>query len=165
MYSPALMAASRPVSASRVEMTELVLPQHTNAHGHLFGGQLVCWLDICASVAAQRHASSVVVTASIDAVHFLAPIRQGFAVILRSQVNAVFTTSLECGVSVWAEDPMTGERRKAAKAYATMVALDQDGRPKAVFPLALETEEDRRRAAAAAERRLQRLAARSSIVA
>lgn len=157
---PDLMPSPRAVGASRVEMTELVLPQFTNAHGHLFGGQLVSWIDICASVAAQRHASSIVVTASIDAVHFLAPVLEGHAVVLRGQVNAAFRTSMECGVTVWTESPLTGERHKAAKAYATLVALDEQKNPRQVPPLLLETEEDRRRAAEAAERRKQRLAQR-----
>lgn len=144
-------------------MTQLVLPQFANAQGHLFGGQMVSWIDICAAVAAQRHASSYVVTVSIDAVHFVAPVRQGHTVVLRGQVNAAFRSSMECGVSVWAEDPLTGESLRAAKAYSTFVALDEQNRPRPVPPLLLETDEDRRRAHEAELRRSQRLLSRKAV--
>jgi acyl-CoA hydrolase len=153
---------ARPVSRSRVEMTELVLPQFTNARGHLFGGQLVSWMDICGAVAAQRHAAAYVVTASIDAVHFMEPVLEGQTVVLRGQVNAAFRSSMECGVSVWTEDPLTSRRRRVGKAYSTFVALDDKGRPKPVPELTLETDEDRRRSRQAAERRRQRLAIRKT---
>jgi len=148
------------VRATQVEMTQMVLPQFANALGNVFGGQIMAWVDICAAVAAQRHCRSDVVTASIDAVHFIAPVRQGHIVILQSQVNAAFSTSVECGVLVTMEDPLTGEQKRAAKAYATFVPLDEHGRPKAVPPLDLETDEDRRRAQAAGERKTARLAIR-----
>lgn len=153
---------ARPVSRSRVEMTQLVLPQFANAQGHLFGGQMVSWIDICAAIAAQRHAGAYVVTVSIDAVHFIAPVLQGHTVVLRGQVNAAFNTSMECGVSVWAEHPLTGERVRAAKAYTTFVALDEQNRPQPVPALELETDTDRRRARDAELRRTQRLDARKA---
>jgi acyl-CoA hydrolase len=143
---------------SRVEMTQHVLPEFTNSLGNIFGGQIMSWIDICAAIAAQRHCRSVVVTRSIDAVEFINPIKAGHIVILRGQVNATFTTSMECGVSVWSENPLTGELHKAVKAYATFVALDDYGRPKKVPQLILVDEEDRRRADAAAQRRAVRLA-------
>ncbi|HEY1098236.1 MAG TPA: acyl-CoA thioesterase [Myxococcota bacterium] len=150
------------VSRSRVEMTHNVLPEFANALGNVFGGQVVSWIDICAAVAAQRHCRSVVVTAAIDAVQFLLPIKLGHIVILRGQVNATFKTSMECGVTVWSENPLTGEIKKAMKAYATFVALDSDnGKPRAVPPLLLLDEQDHRRAAAAVRRRAERLAARN----
>lgn len=150
-------AASRPSSASRVEMTHLVLPPHANALGNIFGGEVVSWIDMCAAISAQRHTRTVVVTASIDAVHFMLPIKVGHIVILRSQVNAVFRTSLECGVSIWSENPKTGELRRAMKAYTTFVSLGDDGRPRPVPPLTLDTDEDRRRNSDARQRRQQRL--------
>lgn len=149
------------VERSRVEMTHHVLPEFANSLGNVFGGQVVSWIDICAAIAAQRHCRSVVVTASIDAVQFLLPIKLGHIVILRGQVNATFRTSMECGVAIWSENPLTGEVRKAMKAYATFVALDEHGRAKPVPPLVLTNDDDRRRAADAAARRAQRLAARS----
>ena len=153
----------RTPARSRVEMTQLILPQFTNARGHLFGGQLVSWMDVCGAVAAQRHAASAVVTASIDAVHFIAPVMEGHTLVLKGQVNAVFRTSVECGVSAWTEDLHTGERLRAAKAYLTFVALDEASRPVAVPALHLESDDDARRAAQAEERRSQRLAMRRAV--
>lgn len=147
---------------TRVEMTQVVLPEFTNALGTVFGGQILAWVDICAAVAAQRHCRSVVVTASIDAVQFLHPIKQGHVVVLRGQVNAAFSSSMECGVGVWSEDPLTGDVQQCVKAYATFVALDDKGKLKRVPPLVAETDEDRRRADEAAQRRAQRLASRAS---
>jgi acyl-CoA hydrolase len=144
---------------SHVEMTHHVLPEFANSLGNVFGGQIMAWIDICAAVAAQRHCRSVVVTASIDAVQFLLPIKLGHIVILRGQINATFKTSMECGVSIWSENPLTGEIRKAMKAYATFVALDEYGRPRAVPPLLLVSDEDRRRSSDAHARRAARLAA------
>lgn len=149
------------VARSAVEMTHHVLPEFANSLGNVFGGQVVSWIDICAAIAAQRHCRSVVVTASIDAVQFLLPIKLGHIVILRGQVNATFKTSMECGVAIWSENPLTGEIRKAMKAYATFVALDDYGRPKPVPPLLLLDDEDRRRHAGAERRRAERLAART----
>ncbi len=152
----------RTPARTRVEMTQVVLPAFTNALGTVFGGQIVGWIDICAAVAAQRHCRSVVVTASIDAVHFIHPIKQGHVVILKGQVNAAFGTSMECGVSVWSENPLTGDVKKCVRAYATFVALDGEGKLKRAPPLELTDDEDRRRAAAAAERRSARLASRTA---
>ena len=149
--------AARKVDHTRVEMTQVVMPQATNPLGNAFGGQIMAWVDICAAVAAGRLCRTPVVTASIDAVHFLSPVRLGHVVILRAQVNATFQTSMECGVSVFAEDPLTGEVHKAAKAYATFVSLDADGKPQPVPELILESGEDQRRAADAAKRRAHRL--------
>jgi acyl-CoA hydrolase len=150
------------VARTRVEMTHHVLPEFTNSLGNVFGGQVVSWIDVCAAVAAQRHCRSVVVTASIDAVEFLLPIKLGHIVILRGQVNATFNTSMECGVSVFSENPLTGEVRKAMKAYATFVALDEYGRPKPVPKLVLDGADDIRRVGDAEERRAQRLANKAS---
>ena len=149
------------VDATRVEMTEVVLPQFTNSLGNVFGGQVVSWIDICAAVAAQRHCRSVTVTASIDELHFIEPIKQGDVVILKGQVNAAFRTSMEIGVTVDSEDPLTGERRKAVKAYLTYVALDRHGRPNPVPALVLENEQDKRHHEEATERRQLRLAQRA----
>src|SRR3989338_2773687 len=101
------------VKNTEVEMTQVVMPQYTNSIGTVFGGQIMSWLDVCAAVSAQRHARSPVVTASIDSVNFIEPVKQGQVVILKSQVNAVFHSSMEVGVTVLAEDPLTGKRVKA----------------------------------------------------
>ncbi len=152
----------RPIKESRVEMTQIVLPQFANSFGSVFGGQVVSWIDICAAVAAQRHCGGAVVTLSIDAVHFREPIRQGDVVILRGQVNAAFRTSVECGVRVESESVRTGERRHAVTAYCTFVAVDDQGKPRPIRPLGLESAQDRRRCAQAKERRRRRLEERAS---
>jgi acyl-CoA hydrolase len=142
---------------SQVEMTQVVLPQFANAIGTVFGGQIVSWIDICAAVAAQRHCRMPVVTASIDSVHFTKPIKQGQVVVLKGRVNAVFRTSLEIGVIVFAEDPTTGEKFKAVRAYCTFVALGENGAPAHIPGLIVESDEDIRRERDAGKRRQQRL--------
>jgi acyl-CoA hydrolase len=104
-----------------------------------------------------------VVTVSIDSLTFLAPIRIGHMALLTAQVNAVFSTSMEVGVEVSSEDPMTGERRKCCDAYLTFVALGPDRRPTAVPPLLVETEEERRREREARVRREARLSLRAAL--
>jgi acyl-CoA hydrolase len=151
---------ARPPGASRVEMTEIVLPGDTNALGTIFGGKVMQWIDIAASVAGMRHSGGSVVTASIDALTFLTPIHLGEIVQLRAQVNYVGRTSMEIGVRVEAEDPRTGARRYTTKAYLTFVAIDAAGQPRPIPPLTLETDEDRRRNEDAQARRAARLALR-----
>src|SRR6478609_2739143 len=111
-------------STTRVEMTQLVLPPFTNALGTVFGGQVAAWIDMCAAIAAQRFCRRQVVTASIDELHFLNPIQRGHIAILRASVNAAWTHSMEVGVRVEGEDPLTGVRTHTSSAYATFVALD-----------------------------------------
>lgn len=147
---------------SRVEMTEIVLPGDTNALGTIFGGKVMQWIDIAASVAGMRHSGGSVVTASIDALTFLTPIHLGEIVRLQAQVNYVGRTSMEVGVRVDAENPRTAARRYTTKAYLTFVAIDADGKPRPIPPLVAETDEDRRRAAEADARRKARLALRPS---
>lgn len=117
---------------TRVEMTQIVLPQFTNNHGTVFGGQIAAWIDICAAVSAQRYSQGAVVTASIDQLHFLAAVKQGMIVILKSQVNMAWRSSMEVGVRIEAEDPMSGERGHCCSAYLTFVALDSDSQPRPV---------------------------------
>jgi len=144
-------------SESAVIMTEMVLPTHTNTHGNIFGGTVMAWMDIAAAIASSRHARKAVVTASVDALHFVAPIKLGYTVHIRAQVNAVGKTSMEVGVRVESENPLTGERRHAVTAYTTFVALDEHGKPTNVPPLKLETPDDRRRNQAAEKRRDSRM--------
>jgi acyl-CoA hydrolase len=133
----------------------------TNALGTIFGGKVMQWIDIAASVAGMRHSGGNVVTASIDGLTFLTPIHLGEIVRLQAQVNFVGKTSMEIGVRVEAESPRNGARRYTTKAYLTFVAIDADGKPRTVPPLLLENEEDARRAADAEARRQGRLALRS----
>ena len=143
--------------ASRVMQTWIVLPPDANALQTLFGGRLMEWIDITAGIACQRHSRLRVVTASVDDLHFLNPIRVGMIVELLAQVNATWRTSMEAGVRIESEDPRTGARVHACTAFLTFVAQDDASRPAAVPPLILETDEDRRRHADAVIRRNERL--------
>lgn len=144
-------------SESAVVMTELVLPSDTNALGTIFGGKIMSWIDIAAAIAAGRHARRVVVTASIDALHFIAPVKLGHVVHIRAMVNYAGRTSMEIGVRVESENPVTGERHHTATAYTTFVALDEHGRPTQVPPLLPQTEEEKRRSSEAQKRRASRV--------
>jgi acyl-CoA hydrolase len=157
---PTATAALHTPASSRVETAQVVLPGLTNTHGALFGGMLMQWIDICAAIAAVRHAQGAVVTVAMDRLHFLQPVRVGAVVILQAQVNFAARTSMEVGVRVEVEDPRTRTRVQATRAYLTFVAVDAQGRPRPVAPLELETDTDRRRFAAAARRREERLAER-----
>jgi acyl-CoA hydrolase len=152
-----------PAGASRVEMTQLVMPGHANVLGTAFGGTIMQWTDLAASMAAMRHARLPVVTASIDQLSFLAPVRIGQIAVLRAQVNAVFSTSMEVGVEVLTEDPRTGALQRCCDAYLTFVALGPDGRPVAVPPLGAASEEERHREREAQARRDARLALRQAL--
>jgi acyl-CoA hydrolase len=134
----------KPPSASEVVMTQLVLPSDANNHGNAFGGRILSWIDISAAVAAGRHSGGEVVTASMDDVHFIRPIRQGHVVVLRARVNYVGRSSMEVGVRVEGE-PWGGERYHALTAYTTFVGLSHDGRPRPVPPLLCESPDDARR--------------------
>ena len=151
----------KPISASRSEMAEVVLPAVTNLLGKLLGGHVMHLVDVVAAMAASRHANSYVVTASVDYIDFRNPINVGEFVILKSQVNRVFHTSMEVGVKVFSENALTGERKHTTTAYVTFVALDAATQaPKPVPPLILKTAEEKRRWREAGERRKVRLAMR-----
>ncbi|GMU62757.1 MAG: acyl-CoA thioesterase [Myxococcaceae bacterium] len=151
------LPAKKP-SESATEMVQIVLPSDANALGAAFGGSVMGWIDICAAVAAQRHSRQLVVTASMDDLHFHAPIKVGWTVTLRARVVAAFTSSMEVGVTVHAENIQTGERTLTTSALLTFVALDKDGKKLPVPPLAPETDEERKAAAEAVTRRSERLA-------
>lgn len=153
------MAALAPksVKESVVQMTEVVMPGDTNALGTIFGGKVMAWIDIAAATAAIRHTRRTVVTASIDSLHFLAPIRTGYIVILKAHLNYTGTTSMEVEVRVESENPMTGEGYHNANAYLTFVALNDHGKPTAIPPLLPETEEEKIRFRQGAKRRETRL--------
>jgi acyl-CoA hydrolase len=141
-------------------MTQIVMPMHTNGvAGVMFGGVMMQWIDVCAGVAAMRHANGAVLTASIDRLDFLSPVHVGEIVVLQAQVNYVARTSMEVGCRVETEDMRNRERRYVTKAYLTFVAIDDAGKPRAIPKLTLSSEEDRRREADAAMRRKERLKA------
>lgn len=150
--------SSKPVSVSRVEMVEMILPNDANPLGTAGGGKIMHLIDIAAAIAAHRHSRRQVVTASFDELDFLHPVRIGDLVILKASVNFVDHTSMEIGVKVLSENPRTGELRHTASAYTTFVALDDLGHPVVVPSLELETDEDRRRNEQGRQRRQNRLA-------
>lgn len=114
---------------TEVEMTQMVLPSDTNNHGTAFGGQIAAWVDICAAVSAQRFCRNHVVTASMDALHFMHPVHKGMVVILKSRVNCAWETSMEVGVRVEAENPLTGDILHCCSAYLTFVSINETGKP------------------------------------
>lgn len=146
------------VDATNVEMTQIVLPSHANNHGTVFGGQMAAWIDICAAVSAQRFARKAVVTASIDEIHFVQPVRRGMVVVLKARVNQSWGTSMEVGVRVEAEDPRSGDTVHCCTAYLTFVAINDDGRPSQVPTLDTRGDDaSSLRSAQAQERRDNRL--------
>ncbi len=149
--------SGKPVRSSHVEMTEMVLPNDTNRLGNLLGGRLMHWIDISGAIAAWRHTNRICVTASVDELNFIHPIKEGEVVVLRASVNRAFHTSVEVGVKVSKENPATGEKKHTNTAYLTFVALDDVGRPTSVPPVRPATAEERRRYRDAARRRALRL--------
>ncbi|MCP3097766.1 acyl-CoA thioesterase [Myxococcus sp. K15C18031901] len=143
---------------TEVVMTQLILPPDANNLNAAFGGKVMEWIDICGAVAAQRHCRQVVVTASMDDLHFHAPIKVGWVALLHSRVLAAFRTSMEVGVTVHAENPLTGERTLTTSALMTFVAIDKDGKRVPVPPLLTETEAEEEAFKEAEARRAQRLA-------
>ena len=150
----------KPVSASRSEMTEVVLPNDANPLGYILGGRVMHLVDIAGAIAAHRHSNSHVVTASMDYVDFRNPIKVGELIVLKSSVNRVFHTSMEVGVKVFSENVLTGERKHTSSAYLTFVAIDTDRHPHSIPPLILKTAVERRRYRDAESRRRIRLAHR-----
>lgn len=142
---------------SRTVMNELVLPNDTNTLNNLMGGRLLHWMDICAAIAAQKHANRIVVTASVDNVSFNRAIRLGNLVSLTAQVTRAFHTSMEVHLEVWCENIPQGIRHLCNKAYFTFVAVDDAGMPTPVPELLPETEEDQAHYAGALRRRQLRL--------
>jgi len=156
-------ATMKSVSDSQVEMTEIVLPNDTNQLGNLLGGRLMHLIDIAAAIAAARHTNKVCVTASIDELNFIHPIKLGQVVILQASVNRVFRSSMEIGVKVTAEDIPTGVRKHANTAYLTFVAIDDEGRPVQVLGVEPVTDDEKRRYEEAMKRRDMRLHHRKSL--
>jgi acyl-CoA hydrolase len=143
----------RPVRESQSEMTEIVLPNDANPLGSLLGGRLMHWIDLAGAMAAHRHSRNYVVTASMDHVDFLTPVRVGDLVILQSSVNRAFHSSMEVGVKVLVENYIRDARSRVASALLTFVAVDRDGRHLPVPPVIPETEDEKRRYEEAGHRR------------
>jgi uncharacterized protein (TIGR00369 family) len=157
------MTDARPVSASHVTLTQLMEVVDANIAGNVHGGVVMRLADTAAALAAARHAGALCVTASVDEISFREPVHVGEVLTLHASVNDVGRTSLECGVRVEAENPITGRRVHAATAYFVFVALDADGRPRPVPPLLAETPIEQRRQRAAKLRREARVAHRAAL--
>jgi acyl-CoA hydrolase len=152
---------SKTPSESMVEMTQLVMPSDANVLGTAFGGKVMQWTDLTAAMVAMRHARMPVVTASIDRLSFLSPVRIGHVALLRGRMNAVFGSSMEIEVEVLTENPLSGERHRCCTAFVTFVCLDAAGRPAPAPRLCLESQDEQRREREARHRRDQRLTLRA----
>lgn len=156
------MRPSKKVSESQHETSELMMPEHANNMGHVFGGVILSMMDKCAAICAFRHSRAAVVTASIDRVDFREPIHLGDLVVMKASVNYAGKTSMEIGVRVEAEELLTGRRRHTNSCYLTFVAVDRNGRPIEVPELVPETADEKRRYGAAQERRQRRIEERQA---
>ncbi|HYO84199.1 MAG TPA: acyl-CoA thioesterase [Bryobacteraceae bacterium] len=152
----------RPVRESISEYSEIALPNDANPLGNLLGGRVMHLVDLAGAIAASRHARRPVVTASVDYMTFLHPVHIGQLVMLKSQVNRAFRTSMEVGVKVWVEDLGTGDRRHTSSAYLTFVALGPNNERVPVPPVIPETDDEKRRYEDAGTRREWRLAQRKT---
>jgi acyl-CoA hydrolase len=151
----------RYVRESVSEYSELALPNDANGHGNLLGGKIMHLVDLAGAIAAMKHGRIPVVTASVDHMDFIHPVRIGQLLRLRASVNRAFRTSMEVGVKVWVEDLLTGEEKHVSTAYLTFVAIDKSGGRLPVPPVVPETDDERRRYEEAGRRREYRLAHRS----
>ena len=146
------------VHESVSEYSELALPNDANGLGNLLGGKIMHLVDLAGAIAAMKHCRHPVVTASVDHMDFIHPVRMGQLVRLRASVNRAFRTSMEVGVNVYLEDYISGERHQTSSSFVTYVAVSEDGKPTAVPPLLPRTAEEKRRYREALERRRHRLA-------
>jgi acyl-CoA hydrolase len=144
-------------AASKVNMTELVLPNDTNTFGNLMGGRLMYWMDIAAALSAMKHCAAPVVTASVDNISFQNPIKLGNVVHIEAKVTRAFNSSMEVHLQVWGEDAVQQYRYKSNEAFLTFVALDPNGKPRQVSPVLPETEEEKKHYDGALRRRQVRL--------
>jgi len=150
---------SKPKKASHSQnvMTNVMSPLDANHYGYVHGGAIMRHVDEAAYISAARHSGRNTVTASIDQMSFRNPVHLGDLLVLKSQVNFAGKTSMEVGVRIEAENPVTGEKKYIGSAYVTMVALDDLGKPTQVPPLVLESALEKERAARAEKRRAFRL--------
>ncbi len=147
---------------SATEMVQVVLPNDANPLGFILGGTVMHLIDIAGAIACHRHTRSLLVTAAVDGLQFLHPIKVGDLIILKSRVTCAFQTSLEVRVDVFSEETLTGRRQLTSRAYLTFVAIDREGRRLPVPPLLLESDEEKRVAEEARMRRAERLRARAA---
>ena len=153
MSSPESKPAPRLVADSESEMTEIILPNDANLLGNLLGGRLMHFIDLTGAMAAFRHSRTYVVTAAMDHIDFIEPVKVGDLLILKSRVNRAFNTSMEVGVKVWVEHPQTGVLLHVASAYLVFVAIDQNGKRVRVPEIKPVTADEQRRYEGAMRRR------------
>jgi acyl-CoA hydrolase len=156
--------APKPASESQSVLVRWMGLGDANAAGFVHGGVVMKMCDEAAGIASIRHSGRRVVTAAVDRMTFIEPVRVAELLTCSATVNAVWRTSMEVGVRVDAENPRTGERRHTSTAYLTMVALDDEGRPTPAPPLIAESDAERRREREAEVRRRNRLAERDEIL-
>jgi len=142
---------------SATEMVQIVLPNDANLLGYILGGTVMHLIDIAGAIACVRHTRTLLVTAAVDNLEFLHPIKVGDLIILKARVTCVFTTSLEVQVEVYSEETLTGTRQLTSRAYLTFVAVAKDGTRLPVPPLIVETDDERRVCEEAKVRRAERL--------
>ncbi len=148
---------AKPMSASRVTLSQLMQPEHANSQGSIHGGWIMKLADEAGALAAMRHARNQVVTVAIDQMSFQMPIRLGDLVMLEAEVTYVGRSSMETRVRVVAENPISGERTHTNTAYIVYVALDEDGKPCPVPGLIAETEAEAQRLKRGSQRQKDRL--------
>jgi acyl-CoA hydrolase len=148
---------------SATEMVQVVLPNDANPLGFILGGTVMHLIDIAGAIACHRHTRTLLVTAAVDGLQFLHPIKVGDLIILRSRVTAAWSTSLEVEVEVFSEEITTGVRRMTSRAFLTFVSIDTEGKRLPIPPLLLESEAERQKAAEANQRRAERLRARTAL--
>jgi acyl-CoA hydrolase len=144
-------------------MVQVVLPNDANPLGYILGGTVMHLIDIAGAIAASRHSRCLLVTAAVDGLQFLHPIKVGDLIILKAWVTAAWSTSLEVEVEVFSEETLTGVRRMTSRAFLTFVATDREGKRVQIPGLILETDEEKTRADAANQRRAERLTARKEL--
>jgi uncharacterized protein (TIGR00369 family) len=147
----------KPISASRITLSQLMHLEHANLLGNVHGGWIMKLVDEAGALACMRHAQRKVVTVTIDSMDFRQPIRIGDLVILNAEVSYTGRTSMEATVEVHAENPITGQQTHTNTAYLVYVALDDAGRPTPVPPLKVETEEEKQKMEQALVRQERRL--------
>jgi acyl-CoA hydrolase len=147
----------KPAAESATEMVQVVLPNDANPLGFILGGTVMHLIDIAGAIAGHRHTRSLLVTAAVDDLQFLHPIKIGDLIILKAWVTCTFKTSLEVQVDVYSEETLTGKRLLTSRAFLTFVAVERNGTRRPVPPLLVETEEGRRVCEEAHARRAERL--------
>ena len=157
------MMEGKPVRLSVSEYSEWAMPNDANGLGNVLGGKVMHLVDLAGAMAAIRHARKPAVTASVDSMHFLHPVRIGQLIVLRSSVNRVFRSSMEVGVKVETEELLTGIKLHTCSAYLTFVALDENRKATEIPPVIPESEEEQRRYREAGERREYRQAMRARL--